>query len=70
MPLPLSFWRAVPVGALDGVKDARWIAQAVVVAMRKGDTACLIINQICRAAPKTVASPEYAEAMVAVHYGQ
>ncbi|KAI9173268.1 hypothetical protein H9P43_007399 [Blastocladiella emersonii ATCC 22665] len=69
---PLAFWRAVPDGKLDRVRDATWVARAVVAAREHGvkvgdrEGAREVVKEIRRVAGKMVAGAEYAEAMVAV----
>ncbi|KAI9173260.1 hypothetical protein H9P43_007391 [Blastocladiella emersonii ATCC 22665] len=72
-PPPPAFWRAVPDGALDGVRHAAWIARAVHELKVGGKLsqveAQAAIRDIRRVAPIAVASREFADAMVAIHTG-
>ncbi|KAI9172991.1 hypothetical protein H9P43_007122 [Blastocladiella emersonii ATCC 22665] len=68
--LPLSFWRALPNGALEGVKDAYWIAQTVVgfskCATRGKQELRPVLKEIRRVALATTASQAYLAAVVSL----
>ncbi|KAI9152584.1 hypothetical protein H9P43_009376 [Blastocladiella emersonii ATCC 22665] len=68
--LPLEFWWLVPDGALDGVKDGKWVMKMARSVKREfgGEAARDVFREIRRVAPKTVAGP--VESVIAALEGQ
>ncbi|KAI9179245.1 hypothetical protein H9P43_005908 [Blastocladiella emersonii ATCC 22665] len=62
----LRFWAAVPDGLLDNAKNARWVATLVVYEERKSSPQSEIVDAIHRAAPETIASQKFVEALAAL----
>ncbi|KAI9179792.1 hypothetical protein H9P43_005122 [Blastocladiella emersonii ATCC 22665] len=61
LPTCADFWRLVPDGALDRVRDAQWISQSVL--SLKGQKADECVKEIERAAFRAVQSKEYKAAL-------